>query len=318
MKGALSVGHTTTLEMAVNNNTPPTTTSYSQVCFHVIPDSIGITLAVLATPIHIFVIRALIINLQLRNPRHMIILNLSASDIVQILGRATAVLLTLAHKFTINKTGCILSNFMIKFTNILSVVSSSGLIIALSLERYIACVHCLRVHSIVTNRRVKVAMISIWATALFCAVGVVTADNYKGDLDSDWYSGVYIVVTSVCLLIITYVQITLYKLSKNKIHVLPSQFGIQAETYYDWKRNIKITCATAAVSVLHIICLFPKSVFFVYSKVCNCSNKEVSGIVIALLQLNVLADPLLYGLGMPDVRNGIFRELRKIKQAWKR
>ena len=301
-------------------NSSNTTNTANNVCTTLPPNIVGITLALMATPVHVFVIRVLVMKLRLWNPRHMIIMNLSISDLVQILGRAIAVLATMPLNMRNNQLDCIVFRFVLKFLSTFSVVSSSGMIVALSLERYIACVHCLRVHVIVTNRRVKLVLCSVWvasfATGTFVVIADVLTHNYELPLDSDWYSSVYIIATCSSFVIMSYVQVTLYKLSKDIIEVLPSSFGAQAEEYYGWKQQIKISFAAGAMSVLYIICMFPKTVVFTFMKIQKFHASEITAVsvTIALMQLNVVVNPFVYGFLMPDVRKGIFQDLRQIRR----
>ncbi len=285
-------------------------------CFGQIPTTSAFVLAFIATPFHVLVLLVVCFRLRLRNPGHCILVSLSASDLIQLVFRPIVILFSIP--FAANEPACENCRLAIKFLSTVATVTASGSIVALSIERYIACIHSLRVHTIVTSKRVARGLYLVWITAILCGLLVTLVDkvnNIKGlPVMSYSYTIMYSVFVTGSMVPLIYVQLRLYKLSREKIRTAPVYFGVEAEKRDGWKRQMKLSAAASAVIVLYMICMFPKVIMFLYQRTHHFVDPLTTGIAVALMQLNVFVDPFLYGLGMSDVRKDIIKEFRKLKR----
>ncbi len=276
------------------------------------------TLAVIGLPLNVLLFKVLFSNYRFRQPRHKVLLSLTISDCIQITLLALTLLIGWLADTTTGFVFCHIIRNFVGFYGTVTLIASSGSIIALSIERYIACVHCLRVYDILTDKRVNGALWGIWLLG-FCGA-LSDRSLYEARSTPDMVLSNFTYILFACVIIFTTVcliltQFKLYLVARRLLRVHPGgSFGSNAEANDFRKSQLKTSIVASAVVMLYVICMCPLGIYLVVlkSKVANIS-RSFRVAVIFLAQVNTFADPFVYGLGMVDVRRAIIRELRKVK-----
>ena len=163
-------------------------------------------------PFHVLVMKILAKNLHFALPRHSILFSLCLSDGIQVSFSLIAVFIHSLVTFTAEETACQVLSGALMFTYTLTLIVTYAAVIALSVERYIACIHSFRLHQIVTESRIFYGSIGTWVTAVVVALTVLLArhGHYLGMLVNE--SSVKI-VSVICIfptsVIIIVIQFTL-------------------------------------------------------------------------------------------------------------
>ncbi len=223
--------------------------------------------AVMASPVYIIMLKILIYRFKLTLPRHKILLSLTISDSIQIV--IPALLQLTVFNARVDSNGCQIYRKIVEFTAILTVVSSSGDILLLSWERYVACIHCLRFFKIVTHMKVNAMLFGVWIIAIVC--GLLEPGRYKENLTSAIMpfrttdSIVYIVTVLASSLVLIVVQARLYLLSRSKTKVRPGRnaFGKRAEEHDMRRTQIKLTIVASAIVLLYMACMCPFAFYLI-------------------------------------------------------
>ncbi len=318
----MTVINMTAYNISANNLTFSNTNDVTHSCMGKPAGVFAIFLALMVCPVYILMLKILIHDFNLGHPRYRILLSLNISDSIQIAGGAFLSILSYSFLPRSDSVGCQVIRKLFEFLGISTVVMSSGSILLLTFERYVACVHSLRFYDIVTDDRVSRALYCIWVVAILC--GLIDKERYEPN-----YTAMPLVFTkAICVIytivvfgssiILTCVQIRLYLLSRKKMKVLPfNNFGRAAEENDRRKAEMKVAIVASAVVGLYMICMCPLA-FYIISAGFDDTNNDVSAfrvISIMLLAVNTVADPFVYGFGMSDTRQKIMTELRKIKLA---
>ncbi len=188
----------------ISNATSGNNTNLSHttvVIFNCVRNATGLSsifLALISCPVYILMFKILIYHFDLRLPRHKILLSLNISDSIQIAGMAILHILGFISQAKSSSAGCQVIRKVMEFLGIATVVSSTGSVLLLSFERYIACVHCLRLYDIVTDNLVHKALYCIWAVAFLC--GLADKERYQPN-----YTVVALVLTRSISIIYTIV-----------------------------------------------------------------------------------------------------------------
>ncbi len=278
-------------------------------------------LALIGLPVNLLIFKILIKVSRLRSPRHKILLSLTISDGLQILLVALIYLISFFLGLKTSSITCQELRKAVVGTGILTMFTSSGSILALSFERYIACIHCFRLHQIISESRVDRFLWATWILGVILAIS--DEKRYKANLSPSvfhltiankiLYSSTVISNT----IILVYIQARLYKLSRKLTKVNPGtgrSFGSSAEAN-DLRRNqLKVSLVASAVIFLYVVCTSPMAVYIIVSSI-NGKNNEIQIGVFFLVQLNAFFDPFVYGFGMKDTRTAITRELREAKMT---
>ena len=280
-----------------------------------------IVIMLLAMPFHLFIIKILAMEFQFDLPRHKILFSLSLSDAMMLFGVFIFAIVNKVVTVTTESTGCVVYRGFSLFIVCSTLVVSSTSIIALSVERYIACVHSFRLQQIFTESRVKKFAIFEWSLGCFLGFLVAFTNRYDGEaqLVSNYTSTqyvyiIFIIPTSVAA---TVIQVRLFIFSWKKMSkVNPSgAFGEQLELADFRKRQFKVAFMAGIVAFAYVFCMTPIAVVFLYELL---SGTYVSllcrRISFSMLVSNGLADPFIYGFGMADTRKKIIRDLKKLKQ----
>ncbi len=306
----------------INNIILNNTTIVTYSCIAKTPGSFAIFLAFIACPVYILMLKILIHELRLSLPRHKILLSLNISDSIQIAGMGLLSMLGFISQANSNSTGCQVIRKLMEFVGIATVVSASGSVLLLAYERYVACVHCLRLYDIVTDNLVHRALYCIWAVAFI-----------SGFLDKELYEANHTAVAlvfskSTCIryatvvllsaLVLTCVQVRLYLLSYKKINAVPAEnsFGREAEENDTRKAQMKVAIVASAVVGLYMVCMCPAAFYMVFGGFeIQDDTSVIRFICIILSQVNTVVNPFVYGFGMVDTRKKIMADLKKLKDA---
>ena len=296
------------------------TTIFKQQCFSYIPTiPLLLMLSICATPLHILISKVLIQRFRLTLPRHRILLCLSISDGCQIL--CATLFFAVGRAINPWKTS-LTCQTMRRASDVLAMMShcaSSGFSIALSIERYIACVHSLRLHVLVTSERVNRALFSICVISI--ALGLLVIDpqtkNYSVGvaIDRKPFSVVFAIIAFLSSITLAIIQLRLYRITRLKHKVTPHHMlhGAQEEGRDLLKRHIKLAISASVVVILYILCMFPISCLLLYHLLYpNNDSKNITPFLGILAITNTFADPFVYGFGMADVRGSIKKEYCKL------
>ncbi len=291
-------------------------------CIRNIPGLVAIFLAMIACPVYVLMFKILVYHFDLMVPRHKILLNLNISDSIQIAGMAILSLLGFIFQAKSRSAGCQVIRKVMEFLGIATVVSSTGSILLLSFERYIACVHCLRLYDIVTDNLVHRAIYCIWGVAFIC--GLADKERYQPNYTvvalvlTKSISIIYTIVVLSSTVLLAFVQFRLYRLSHMKNKVLPGDsFGRAAEENDTRRTQMKAAIVASAVVLMYVICMCPLA-FYSISVGFDPKNDESAFRLICLIleQVNTVIDPFVYGYGMADTRKQMIKELNKIKNTF--
>eukprot|EP00794_Sanderia_malayensis_P010184 gene10184-11230_t len=287
-------------------------------CIRIESGKFIIALAMVSFPIQILLIKVLFWKSRLTLPRHMILASLTISDFIQVNFGALIIASGRIFDPKTKSWSCQLHRKLMEISCVVTVVTASGSILALCLERYIACVHCFRVHQIFSEQRVKRLLYTIWISGIIA--GFVDYKRYIPNYTlvllplTSTFSIIYfisVLPTSVILLIL---QTRLYLLSMRKLKVEPANnFGAQAEAKDLIRRQLKLAICASFVAILYIVCMCPLAFYIMHTgfKEVNDASAFRSGSIF-IAAINTLVDPFLYGIGMADTRREMKRELKSL------
>ncbi|XP_065055337.1 adrenocorticotropic hormone receptor-like [Rhopilema esculentum] len=284
-----------------------------------LPESTGnfsLILICLGIPFHVLIAKILAKDLELTLPRHKILFCLSLSDGLQISLVALFYPFIRAFHLTTSSNTCIVLRKILLFSSVVTVVVSSLSLVALSIERYIACVHSFRLYEVLTNRRICAAITIFWSLGTVLGIYAIFSDDIsnKETIVGETRSFQIIASTVITLttIIITVVQVSLFRLSRKKMsQVSPSSaFGSEAEYSDLRKKQVKVAVIAGIVVLAYIVCMVPMSSVFILEK-CKVLtvSKSVRASVIMFGMTNTLFDPFVYGIGILDIRRAIKRHI---------
>ncbi len=249
----------------------------------------------------------------------MILLSLTISDCLQISLVAFIQLMALLSDLKTVDVSCQVLRKIVEVVAVLTMVTSSGSILALSVERYVACIYCFRVHHIVSHKRVQRALYAVWGLSVVCSF--LDEKRYRSSLTSNSLPltptsrAIYGFIVIISTVILTCIQISLYRLARKLIRVHPgSSFGSNAEANDLRRDQLRSSIAASAVVVLYVVCMCPLAIYMLvmfFEELDVQSDARLFCIFLA--QINTFVDPFVYGFGMEDTRRSIKREMRKMK-----
>ena len=279
-----------------------------------------IILIFIVLPLHIILIKVIAKDFQFNLPRHSILFSLSLADATLVCGLCISGLVDATTTLRLHSTGCLIYRAYIVFIVSSTFVMSSLSITALSIERYISCVHSFHLHEILTDSRVRYCSIFGWVFSF--SMGILTAASIRYDDIAliPIPSPIHYVVPLVAIPLSTaifIIQVRLYLFSREKINsVIPAgAFGAELELAHYRKKHFKVAFMASIVALVFYVCVIPLTVIFLYELL---SGRYISAPVrqffIGLSFWNSFADPFIYGFGMADTRKMILRDLRRVKQ----
>ncbi len=282
-------------------------------------------LALVVLPINFLVFKILVSNFRLALPRHKILLSLTISDSLQISFVALLSFLAQIANLKTTSIACQAIRTTIGVVAIWTVITSSGSILTLSVERYFACIHCFQAHRIISDQRTVRTICGFWLVGIICALA--DSSHYRANLGavticrSKITDVMYTSVVLPSTIILLFIQTRLFLLSRRLMRVIPgtsNAFGSAAEAIDLRKRAWKVSIVASAVVVLYVFCMCPLAFYFI-ATLFEKSNELTPSRFTAmfLVQFNAFADPFVYGLGMADMRQAMIRELRRDKEFFK-
>ena len=273
----------------------------------------------LALPFHVLMMKILLKDVNLALPRHKIMLSLCISDGLQVLLIFLSV--CTGYRLTTGDKACIVLRQISLFAASLTLPVSSLAILALSFERYVACIHSFHLYQILTDMRVKLGTISVWIIG-FIATTITVAIHPKNtreivldDLDAFRIIAViFVIPVSIAVIII---QARLFFFSRKKLRtIFPARpFGVQAELADLCKKQLKVAIVASVVVISFVVCMIPLAVVYLYELLNSVTvSLSLKKNCIALVMVNAFIDPYIYGFGVADTRKLIIKNVRKIKQ----
>ena len=289
-------------------------------CLPMTPAFFILSLCLVVTPLHLLIVRVLIVRFRLALPRHKILLCLLVSDDLQILGITLITFIGLGLQPTVISQSCQILRQVIEVIAAQTHCASTGFILLLAIERYIACIYSLRFYAIITPTRANNAVVCVCVISILFGLLALhpNAPNYSQSLYGSNPRSLWLYITTVVVssIFLTVIQGSLYRLSRKKLKVVPqNMFGTQKEKYDSKRRQLKLSFAASIVVIMYVVCMLPMAcssayIFFNPKR----ELVKVTGIAVFLTMLNTFADPFVYGFGMADMRQGIKREFKQLKQ----
>ena len=279
-----------------------------------------IVLLFVAIPFHGLLIKILAMDFQFNLPRHIILFSLSLSDAVLVVGLFISAFVNKVIKVTMHSTGCTVYRGFTIFIACSTLVISSTSIVALSLERYIACIHSFRLHQILIESRVRCFSIFLWLLGVFVGFLAVSATRYDDPAiipNPSVFHYIYLVFDIPPLVVVTIIQVRLFIFSRKKINRInpAGAFGAALELADYRKKHLKVAFMASIVAFAFLICTIPLAVLFLYELV---SGESISflyrSVCLSLSFSNSLVDPFIYGLGIADTRRMVIRSLKELKE----
>ena len=272
-------------------------------------------------PFHIIIMKVMAMDFQLDLPRHKILFSLSVSDAVMLFGLFISAIINKAVTFSIESPGCMAYRGFTIFIACSTLAVSSVSIIALSVERYIACVYSFRLHQILTEPRIRLFTIFEWMLGCFIGILAVFTNRYDSALLIPNYGTIqyiYLIFVIPTLVVATVIQIRLFSFSRTKLRQSNATraFGEALELADYRKKQIRIAFMAGIVACAFVVFMIPLLVVFLYELMSglpvSASNRSIC---LSLSFGNSIADPLLYGFGIADTRNKIIRDIKRLKNC---
>ena len=284
----------------------------------------AITLLFLALPFHFLVGKILAFNLRFEYPRHIILFCLSVSDSLQVSVTAFALITSTIGDIQTETQSCAGLRYAIQFIVSLTLIVSSLTLVALSIERYIACFHSYRIHELLTNKRIISTLVSFWICGVIgggiaCIPSSQRTSNPLSD--SAYFNLIFVCITLPVSLILIVIQSLLLHLSRQKMRIStnamhPSSSTSDAdEEERARKRQIKVAIIASSVVLSYLVCMLPSACMIVVYRFAKPATPRYWKLIftISLAMANTLPNPFIYGFGMLDTREAIVKELKKIK-----
>ncbi|XP_065056385.1 melanocyte-stimulating hormone receptor-like [Rhopilema esculentum] len=295
------------------------TTTITQ-CHPASTGKVVIGLMFIAMPFHILISYTFAKDSTLFLPRHRILLCLSISHGFQLTVPFVSIVIMKSGSLHAQGTPCQVMRSIVQFSTGVTIVVSSFTLIALSMERYIACIHGARLHQIVTNQRVTSLLVGFWFLGAVSG-GLIFIGKKKTVVASTILSDtpniqiLIVVITFPTCLILIFVQTRLFIVSRRQItRVMPGMAGRRhPEQNNMGRRQIKVAVIAGIVIISYVTLIIPSACHVAVNIVSNgLKPSPVKKNLTILWTLNAIIDPLVYGLGMKDVRTAIIRQIKRI------
>ena len=291
-----------------------------QRCFQFHAKGYQYLILLLVLPFHILLMKVLVKDLGFQMPRHIIMFSMSMSDLIQLLFVCICHFIASVSKSGSDTTLCHAMLETTLFVGTLTIVVSSLGVIAMSLERYIACIHSFHIHCIFTHERVVYDSIIQWVIGAILATIEVLTNNATRMATVTFTSAgkvFYIIFTFAAAIAVCVIQLRLFFFAKTKLkRVNPTgAFGVQLELADYRKKHIKVALVSGIVAIGFVVCMLPMSFMFLY-EIINDTTASASArkVCLAFVSSNWLVEPFIYGIGSADTRKMILQNLKKAKQ----
>lgn len=282
-------------------------------CLRDEPAAMLLLVSLFAMPGHFVLMKVLVTNCRFDLPRHIIAFSLSLSDVFHLLITFITTLITKILDTADGGEVCNGIQQARRASFIPAVVISSMSIVAMSVERYVACIHSFRLHQIITNTRVTWSLSFVWIVGF--VLGIIKVAVYQ---DNELYLQLILLLSLIpSCIFVTVIQVRLAVFSREKLNrVNPAgAVGEQAELADIQRRQLKVALMAGVVALAYTFCVIP-STFICLTEVVNGKPTEapMRNLLTAALVANSAVDPFLYGFGIADTRRFIIRDLKRLKQ----
>ncbi|XP_031565752.1 adenosine receptor A2b-like [Actinia tenebrosa] len=273
---------------------------------------INSVLAVPTAAANALVIVAILTTSSLRTPSYLLLSSLAISDLaVGLLGQPFFTFCIFSFRNGNAKAYCYARWIS---TVILALLASGTLLTAaaISVDRYLAIRIKTRYRSVVTVRRVRYILISVWLHSIF----TLSCPFFMSPSTSCYVAASELVI---CMLIIMYCYTMSFKVLK--IHCAQTHpqgdqqpnSTTQSNTI-DVLKYRKLLKTLLLIMVGIFICYLPlASAFVIFTK--PNPNRVVAWYLLSITTLNSLFNPVIYMTRMKDLRRVCFQMLRKIFRA---
>ena len=265
-------------------------------------------------------IKVLLIDLRLALPRHIMTLSLSMSDVLQIGIIFTCIALMKIFNLRAAEGACNTLRFIIYFNFAMTLAVSSLTLIALSVERYVACILCFRLHEIFTGKRTILSISFIWIAGVIGAMILVSLMKSSDELISlngnKLIKALLVIIVFPTSFLLAAIQYRLLAFSRSKLRrVNPgTMIGSDLEMADMRKKQMKISFVASIVVLVYMVSMLPIGCLSLVELINgNISSSNFRAILGGLSFVNNFADPYIYGIGTVDTRKGILKNLRKMK-----
>ena len=273
-----------------------------------------------ALPVHAFLLWILIRKIPDVLPRHMLIKMLCISDLLFFL---SGIVLLFGQILALSPLSleCRVMKTFVLLQGLISFLVSSGTIIGLSIERYVACVHCLRLHTIVTARRVNIGLAVLcfiaFSQGLICVLFLpaTNSSNITPRSPPSLLSYTVVLPVYITTLVLIVTQTRLYIICRQKMRISPhGPFTGRAESNRFFNNEVKLAVSTGALAGYYIVCLLPLSTSYLHSIVYGERfSVKIHWLFALLACTKILFEPFLYGFGMADIRGKLVVQLLRLK-----
>ena len=280
-----------------------------------------IVVTFITLPFHILMIKVLLVDLRLALPRHMVVFCLAISDAWQIFMSFSCATVMKLLSWTTESKGCHITRKIFFFNLAMTVAVSSLSIIALSVERYVACIHSFHLHQIFTRERMLYGISCILFIGVICGMFVVVfAAKTPNEMILDANKSMNIIAMIFAIPTSVFVSVMQYRLlvlsRKMLARVGPgTAFGSEAEIADLRKKQIKVSFVASIVVFAYVISMYPAG-FLSFLELIGrkISSEKLYSFFKALTFLNNLADPFIYGIGIVDTRRAVLNNMKKMKE----
>ncbi|OCT82366.1 melanocyte-stimulating hormone receptor [Xenopus laevis] len=271
-----------------------------------IPEELFLILCVFSLLENILVVIAIFKNHNLHSPMYYFICSLSASDMLvssSNLGETLIIVMLKKGIITLEPMLIIKMDYIFDTMICCSLVTSLSFLGAIAIDRYITIFYALRYHSIMTLRRVVIAIAVIWSVSLVCAPIFIVYHE----------SGAVILCLIVFFLFMLALMVALYihmfALARQHARSISAlQKGKRRRiTPHQARANMKGAITLTLLLGIFFLCWGP--LFLHLTLFVSCPNNHICNsyfyyfnIYLLLVICNSVIDPLIYAFRSQELR----------------
>ncbi|XP_031565754.1 adenosine receptor A2b-like [Actinia tenebrosa] len=270
---------------------------------------INSVLAVPTAAANALVIMAILTTSSLRKPSYLLLANLAFSDFaVGLFGQPVFTFCIFSFKNG-NVEGYCYARWILTVFLALFSCGTIFTITAISVDRYLAIRLKMRYRSVVTVRRVRLILASVWLHSIFA----LSCPFFMSSSTSSYVATSELVI---CLLIIMYCYTMSFRALKIHCAQIQPQSNQQPNSTtqsnaIDVLKYRKLLKTMLLIVMLIIVCYMPLlGVFVIFTK--PNGNRVVAWYLLSITALNSLFNPVIYMTRMKDLRRVCFQMLRNL------
>ncbi|XP_002734017.1 5-hydroxytryptamine receptor 4-like [Saccoglossus kowalevskii] len=277
-------------------------------------------LAFLGIPVVIgntLVILAVYQNHNLRTPPNYFIVSLAFADLMIGVTMAAQNVLLHGQGVITHKWACVVIS-VIAYNPIGASLSH---LLAIGIDRYIAILHPLRYHQLITVSRVKVVIVIIW---VYCFVTIAPIWFMTDSKANSCYElmipiirgpGIFITIVAfvVPLIIMVAIYARIFVIARHHLRRINPQSEDTQQQHY-MKREVKAAITPCVVIGVMLFCWVPQFIVVVMDRYEVCANPQrfVSNL---FMLINSGANPLIYARHNTEFRQAFRKSIQKIKAS---